>query len=231
MGDRVVEFMPDVGAVTAHLVRKERVVCLEPDPAKARFLRRRFGHRPNVRVVEGAIEDEKSVDELRAERPDTVLCVNSLAAAEDDSALLERFARILDGKGRLVLLVPAGQWLFSPLDRAQGRLRRYSRRGLGRKLEEAGFEIERLRSFDRAGTLAWLVWGKLLRRRRAPRTALGLFDLLTPLWRVLDYVIPLPALSLVAVAPVCLPVRAVARTQTGRRTGRRPPGGLEARLD
>lgn len=199
-GDRVVECLPDVGTVTGYLSQKERVVCVEPDRAKADFLRRRFSHRPNVRVVEGALDDEATLEELRREEVDTVLCVNSLASIADDEAMLANWGRLLPPGGRLVLLVPRGRWLFSPLDRARGHVRRYSKRELRWKIERAGFEIERLRSFNRVGVLTWFLWGKILRRKRARGMLLGLYDMFTFLWRILDRLLPLPGLSLVAVA-------------------------------
>jgi len=199
-GDRVVQCLPDVGTVTVFLSQKERIVCAEPDPARAEFLRRRFGHRPNVRVVEGEIEDDTTFEELKAERPDTVLCVNSLASVEDDEAMLARARELLPPDGKLVLFVPRGRWLFSPLDRARGYLRRYSKEELRGKIERAGFELERMKSFDRVGVLTWFLWGKVLRRKRAGGMLLGLYDRLTFLWRALDWILPLPGLSLIAVA-------------------------------
>ncbi|MHC5054397.1 MAG: glycosyltransferase [Planctomycetota bacterium] len=199
-GDRVIEYAPDVGTVTAHLVRKERVVCVEPQVERATFVARRFGHRPNVRVIAGEVHEDKVFQALRVEDADTVLCVNALACVKDDEGVMREFAGVLEPGGRLVLFLPRGRWLYSPLDRARRYVRRYSKRYLYDKLVRAGFEVERMRSFNRVGVLTWFLWGKILRRRRAGGLLLGLYDRLTFLWRMLDWILPLPGLSLIVVA-------------------------------
>jgi len=199
-GDRVVEYAPDVGTVTAHMVLKERVVCVEPNAEKAAFVKRRFGHRPNIRVLAGEFLEDKIFQALRTEDADTVLCVNAIACIKDDEGLMREFGGVLEPGGRLVLFVPRGRWLYSPIDRARGYIRRYSRRYLYDKLVRAGFEVERMKSFNRSGVLFWIFWGQILRRRRAGGLLLGLYDRLTFLWRMLDWVLPLPGLSMIVVA-------------------------------
>ena len=199
-GDRVIEYAPDIGTVTAHMVQKERVVCVEPQPERAAFVERRFGHRPNVRVLAGDFHEDKVFQALRVEDADTILCVNALACIEDDEAIMREFTGVLEPGGRLVLLLPRGSWLHSTLDRARKYRRRYSKRLLHDKIVRAGFEVEHIKSFNRVGVLTWFFWSKILRRRRAGGMLLGLYDRLTFLWRMLDWVLPLPGLSMIVVA-------------------------------
>ena len=63
--------------------------------------------------------------------------------ADDQSALAE-IARVLKPRGRLIVQVPAYQWLWGMHDVAVGHQRRYSARDLRGKLARAGLEIERL---------------------------------------------------------------------------------------
>jgi SAM-dependent methyltransferase len=58
--------------------------------------------------------------------------------------------------GKLLLTVPAHQWLWSYFDEAAHHCRRYSADGIRRKLEEAGFEVEVLTQF--MACLLPLVW-------------------------------------------------------------------------
>ena len=53
--------------------------------------------------------------------------------------------------------------------------------------------------FNRAGTLAWYINGRLLKRRAFGLVQVKLLNQLTPLLRRLDGVLPLPPLSLIAV--------------------------------
>jgi SAM-dependent methyltransferase len=84
---------------------------------------------------------------------DTILYVDVLEHIEDDRGELERAAARLRPGGRLVVLAPAHQWLFSPFDSAIGHFRRYTKRSL-RELAPPGLELTRLRYLDSVGLLA-----------------------------------------------------------------------------
>jgi hypothetical protein len=78
-------------------------------------------------------------------------------------------------------------------------VRRYTRASLGAVAAEAGFEVEEMIEFNRVGTAAWYLNGKVLRRRH-----FGLFQVLTlnaitPAMRAVDPWLPMQPLSLIAV--------------------------------
>ena len=53
--------------------------------------------------------------------------------------------------------------------------------------------------FNRLGTAAWFLNGKLLRRRHFGLGQIWLLNLITPLSRMVDPMLPFPALSLIAI--------------------------------
>jgi SAM-dependent methyltransferase len=62
-------------------------------------------------------------------------------AGVDERAALAQFYRCLGDDGMLVLSLPAYQWMMSRHDLAVSNVRRYTRSGIARLLEEAGFRV------------------------------------------------------------------------------------------
>ena len=52
---------------------------------------------------------------------------------------------------------------------------------------------------NRIGTLAWFINGKLMRRRQFDLFQIWTLNWFTPVFRLIDRFVPLPALSLIAV--------------------------------
>ena len=59
----------------------------------------------------------------------------------DERAALAQFHRCLSDRGVLILNLPAYRWLMSGHDEAVSNARRYTRRGLVRLLQDAGFRV------------------------------------------------------------------------------------------
>ncbi len=80
---------------------------------------------------------------LETGRYDGILLLDVVEHTDDRAALAEAF-RVLRPGGWAAVTVPAMPCLWSYRDADAGHLRRYTRRGLGRTLREAGFSVERL---------------------------------------------------------------------------------------
>jgi hypothetical protein len=116
-------------------------------------------------------------DEIRsAGPPDSILYINVLEHIEDDLAELRMVHDTLAAKGRAFIFVPALPLLFSNFDRHLGHLRRYTRKELKEKCEEAGFKLLLLRWFDMAGVLPWLVKYRILKSLKIERGAVYAYD-------------------------------------------------------
>ncbi len=73
---------------------------------------------------------------------DLICMLDVLEHIEDDQAALARVLRLLKPGGRLLVTVPAYQWLWSEHDMAHGHFRRYTARSLRHKAIDAGFSVE-----------------------------------------------------------------------------------------
>ena len=65
--------------------------------------------------------------------------------------------------------------------------------------EDGGFVVKDIFEFNRIGTPAWFLNGKILRRQTFGLFQIWMLDLLTPLFRWIDWLLPFPGLSLIAV--------------------------------
>jgi hypothetical protein len=118
---------------------------------------------------------------------------------KDDKASLLNIRSVLEEGGCAIVLVPQGQWNFGTLDQVLGHHRRYSSDGLRTLAEDCGFEVKQMLEFNRIGTLAWFLNGKILRRRSFGLGQILLLNALTPVFRRIDKILPMGPLSLIAV--------------------------------
>lgn len=199
VGRRVLEIGAGIGNLTRRLAPgREFYVASDIDDEHLARLAARVAHRPNVRVARVDLSRSEDFEPMR-ESVDTVVCLNVVEHVEDDLAALRNLCRALVPGGRAIVLVPEGQSIYGELDAVLGHWRRYSADELRAKMEQAGFEVERMFGFNRVTRPGWWLNGRLLKRRTFSRAQLWLFDRLVWLWRRLDGWLPWPGVSLIAV--------------------------------
>jgi len=104
----------------------QRWVGLEPDPALVDQFKQRMEREPLPMPVDIRVATLSDVPE--DEVFDTIIYIDVLEHIKDDRGELENAARHLKPQGRIVVLCPAHQWLYSPFDEALLHYRRYNRR-------------------------------------------------------------------------------------------------------
>ncbi len=184
----VLEVGAGLGVNTRFLRRptQRRWVCLEPDGRLVQEMRHSLAEAP----LPGPCElRQGSIADLEPDaRFDSILYIDVLEHVEDDSAELARAAARLRDQGRLIVLAPAHNWLFSPFDASLGHFRRYNRSSLAEAARPIpGLCLERLLYLDSCGLLASL-GNRLLLRQDLPTLKQILFwdRALVPVSRVLD---------------------------------------------
>jgi SAM-dependent methyltransferase len=182
----ILEVGAGIGANTPFLDHgvRGRWVCLEPDPKLAARLSgdsSKTTGNPSYEAVIGTIED---LDERK--KFDTIIYIDVLEHIENDRKELEDATALLRADGRIIVLSPAHQWLFSPFDAAIGHFRRYNRAML-RNITPSGLHLERLFYLDSAGMFLPLANLLLLRQSMPTRGQLQFWDrCVIPVSRVLD---------------------------------------------
>jgi SAM-dependent methyltransferase len=154
-------------------------------------------NRPYMKV--GFTDAEKVATYPEDQKFDTVICLNVVEHLADDRGALLNIRSALGAGGQAIILVPCGPGLYGTLDEVLGHQRRYTRESLEELVLSANLELEKMIEFNRVGIIAWWVNGRLLRRRTFGLWQIKALNVMTPLFRAIDKLLPLPPLSLIAV--------------------------------
>jgi len=155
-------------------------VCLEPDADLLDQLKTKVG--AGYEIVCGTVERMAAAHR----RFDTILYIDVLEHIENDREELALAASCLNPGGRIVVLSPAHQFLFSPFDAAIGHFRRYNRAML-RRIGPPELTIEMMIYLDSVGIAASAANALLLRRSMPNASQLRFWDhYLVPVSRITD---------------------------------------------
>jgi len=197
-GTRVLEIGSGVGNLTRKLIPREHYVASDINPLYLEPLAALSTDHPYLRASYCDVMDSASFPKQTGGF-DTVICLNVIEHVEDDLKAMENIRSVLADGGAAIVLVPNGPRNFGTLDEVLGHHRRYTKQALIRLSEDSGFVVEKIFGFNRIGTPAWFLNGKILRRRVFGLFQVWMLDVLTPVFRVVDPILPFPPLSLIAV--------------------------------
>jgi len=175
LGRRVVEVGCGTGNFTGHLLDHEFVVALDIESSFVERVRERFPGRTNLHTL-AASPGTDEFSALARFMPDSCVCLNVLEHIEDDAAALASMASILRRGGSVVLMVPAFQALYGPIDRNSGHFRRYTRGSLTRLAESVGLEVRSVRFMNSVGMLGWWMNARVWRREKQSAGQIEFFD-------------------------------------------------------
>lgn len=171
LGERVLEIGAARSGLARFMTNKEEIVLADADEAALEAIEQPLGNRKEVQLVAFDPQGEELPEALQGREFDTVLVSGVLDRCRDDDSVVERLVDLVEEDGRLVLIVPAEQALFSSLDKRMGRVRRYEQADLIAKLAGAGLRIERFMRFNPLGAIGWFVAGKILRMKTLSDTS------------------------------------------------------------
>lgn len=199
LGRRMVEAGSGIGNLSQLLTEREFLKLVDHDPMYLAMLEERFSDLKNVKVARCDLEHPGFEEDWLDDRLDTVFCSNVLEHLGPHKKILESYHRALTSGGHCVIIVPAEPKFYTQLDTSLGHHRRYRRAELAALMRSVGFEIVHTQQVCKVGSLAWLFNGHVLRRRELTPRQMIWFDRLWPVLRLLDYVLPVPGMSLIVV--------------------------------
>lgn len=168
----VLEVGAGIGQITSALcsiAAISKLTSIEPSPQFCALLREKF---PALDILEGTVADLPSGTGWNA-----VLSINVLEHIQDDQEELRVYRQLLsETQGALCLFVPARPEIYAPIDGDFGHHRRYTRRELRHKLQQAGFKIIGLRYYNFVGYFAWWLSFCVMKKRSFAVNQVRLFD-------------------------------------------------------
>lgn len=197
-GTRVLEIGSGVGNLTRKLIPLEHYVASDINPLYLEPLHALSSDHPYLRASYCNVMDSSSFPQASGGY-DTIICLNVIEHVDDDLKAMENIRSVLADDGTAIVLVPNGPWNFGTLDEVLGHHRRYTKELLQKLADDSGFVVKEMIEFNRVGTPAWYLNGRILRRREFGLFQIWMLNLLTPVFRAVDPVLPFPALSLIAI--------------------------------
>jgi SAM-dependent methyltransferase len=177
LGACVVEVGCGLGNFTQHLAGRRLVVAVDVEPRCVERHRKRFAAHANVITLAMDVLSPE-FPKLREYRPDAVACLNVLEHLPDDGQALRQIHDVLEPGGKAVLIVPAFQALYGPIDERLGHYRRYSKQQLLAAARQAGFAPRILSYLNSAGFFGWWLNAHIWKRTEQSAFQIRIFDAL-----------------------------------------------------
>jgi hypothetical protein len=182
----VLEVGAGIGSNVVQLLEMfNKVSLIEPDKGQEAILRDKFKNQ----VKTGKLDIYSGYHEmLSSDKFDLILYIDVLEHIESDLIELQLASSKLQSDGRLFLVVPAFQALFSNYDRKLSHHRRYSKKSL-RCVTPSNLEIESLFFLDSVGLLG-VALNRILHNTNLSQVVVRVWDvILIPVSKVLDHFI------------------------------------------
>ena len=208
LGERILEAGSGIGNYTEKMLGKESIWATDIDPLYFNHLRNRFKKNPEVNTM---ILDISNVtpDVIKfflTEKIDTIVVLNVLEHIEKDMETVRNLQQCLPASGRIILVVPALQRLLSPLDKAYGHFRRYSKKDIRKIADNVEMELEECKYFNFIGIFGWLYFAMIKKKVNLPTLQTRVFDYVVPFVSMIENIIrPRIGLSLLAVLQKKIP--------------------------
>lgn len=175
LGRRVVEVGCGLGNFTRMLLDRDAIVALDTEPACIDGIKARY---PDQRNLSAFVCDAGKADfpDLRGFRPDSCVCLNVLEHIEDDRQALRNMASVLNPGGVIVLIIPAFESLYGPIDHHLGHYRRYSHGSIRKLSESVGMRVRKSHYMNAIGFFGWWANARIFKRTAQSEGQIEFFD-------------------------------------------------------
>jgi SAM-dependent methyltransferase len=193
IGRRVLEVGCGVGNFTKVLEGRDLMFGVDVEPECVRERERRFAGNSNV--VSRCLDVlDPAFPALAGHNFDSVVCLNVLEHVEDDARALAHMRAVLQPGGRVVLIIPAFESLYGPIDAKLGHFRRYSKKQVIELARATGFDVAVTHYMNFVGFFGWWFNARILRKTEQSASQIRFFD---------SWIVPVQASAERLIHPPC----------------------------
>ncbi|MDH4316871.1 MAG: class I SAM-dependent methyltransferase [Desulfobulbaceae bacterium] len=156
-------------------------LAIEPDEFCFRKLQENIVGAGNVKALQIRSEQLSGQPGIPSEY-DSIVALNVLEHIENDGSALQSWGEMLSVGGHIVLLVPAGEWLYGEIDRKLHHYRRYSKQRVIKLVKEAGLRVVKMKYMNCVGMWAWFWNNKVMKSSSQDSGQIFVFDKLIVPW-------------------------------------------------
>ena len=191
---RVLEIGAGIGNITSMALSCPGIssyTCIEPEKSCIASLENIMeGYDIPCEIINGLFPEAVSDTDRRF---DLIFSYNVMEHIEDDSSAFSICSSLLSENGVLFVFVPAFMCLFGGMDRHLKHFRRYSRKELACKLEDAGFDVAQSGYCNFVGFWGWFLNNRVLNISSQKSSQITLFDkVILPVQRRIESIIHPP---------------------------------------
>ena len=158
--------------------------CLEPDNNLLDESKQKISKDKSCNFINGTVATLPLLKQF-----DVILYIDVLEHIENDLEEIKSAFKILKNNGKLIILSPAHNFLYSPFDKNIGHFRRYNKVSLVKAIDSR-LICEKLIYLDSVGFFLSLA-NRTISKQQSPTSAQILFwdRLIIPFSRIIDYIL------------------------------------------
>ena len=188
---KILEIGSGIGNISQFFIKEGAEITLSDiETSYFPLLKEKFGEKKNLKGIRLLDLSDKNLEKNHPELIgsfDTIFALNVVEHIPDHEQAMKNALKILRRGGKVVILVPAFQWLYNGFDKQLDHQRRYTQKSLRKLLESNGFDVKHAQYFNFMGVLGWFFSGNILRKKNIPGGQMKLYNELVPLWKVFDF--------------------------------------------
>ena len=197
LGDKVLEVGCGNGNFTEFLAQHcAEVIAIDINQEYIKIAKQRLEAQSGVTILQGDVTKTQLQNNFNA-----IVMLDVLEHIENDVEILKKLNTLLKPGGKLIIKVPALNYIYGEMDRVIGHYRRYNKKTLINTFKQANLTQPSVWYFNVAGIPGWWLNSKVLKRTNPPSGQVSLFNKVVPILSTVENIVKLPVgLSLFAIA-------------------------------